>query len=137
MQNPLEATRLGLRASITPLKDTAVKDTTDLYELELTLDLGGLHLEHQKNRWVGSIAYGTLLTPSDSTKGTLETIRLSLTEDRLRAALKDGYVLRRKVVMGDRTGNLRVSIEDTATGVVGSVTIPFDPVGQGHALPNP
>ena len=75
---------------------------------------------------MASIAFGTLPSPSESTKGTLETIRLSLTEDRLRAALKDGYVLRRKVVMGDRTANLRVAIEDTSTGIVGSVSVPFE-----------
>jgi VWFA-related protein len=121
MQNPLEATQLGLRASATPVKGAA-----GVYELEITLDLDGLHLEHQKDRWVGSIAFGTLLTPSESTKGTLETIRLSLTEDRLRAALKNGYVLRRKVVMGERAANLRVSIEDTSTGILGSVSVPFD-----------
>ncbi len=74
MQNPLEATELGLRASATP-----VKDAPGVYELEITLDLDGLHLEHQKDRWVAMLAFGTLLLPSESTKGTLETIRVSLT----------------------------------------------------------
>jgi VWFA-related protein len=130
MQNPLEATQLGLHASATP-----VKGAPGVYELEITLDLDGLHLEHQKDRWVGSIAFGTLVTPSESTKGTLETIRLSLTENRLRAALKDGYVLRRKVVMGDRAPNLRVAIEDTSTGIVGSVSVPIDQ--PTAAIPGP
>ena len=121
MQNPLEATQLGLRASATP-----VEGTNNVYELEVTLDMDGLHLEHVKDRWVASIAFGTLATPSDSTKGTLETIRVSLTESRLRAALKDGYVLRRKVVMGNDTADLRVVIEDTSTGIVGSLKVPFD-----------
>ncbi len=121
MQNPLQATQLGLHASATPVKGAA-----GVYELEITLDLDGLHLEHRKDRWVASIAFGTLPSPSASTKGTLETIRLSLTEDRLRAALKDGYMLRRKVVMGDQAASLRVVIEDTSTGIVGSVSVPFD-----------
>jgi VWFA-related protein len=113
MQNPLEATELGLRASATP-----VKDAEGVYELEITLDLDGL-------RWVASIAFGTLSSHSDSTKGTLETIRLSLTEDRLRAALKDGYVLRRKVVMRTQAADLRVVLEDASTGAVGSVSVPI------------
>ena len=122
MQNPLEATQLGLRASATP-----VTGAPGVYELELTLDLDGLHLEHVKDRWVGALAYGTWLAPPDpACKGSLETIRLSLTEARLRAALQDGYVLRRKVVMGGRTGNLRVVIEDVSTGILGSVSVPFD-----------
>ena len=130
MENPLEATQLGLRASATP-----VKGADGVYELEITLDLDGLHLDHQKDRWVASIAFGTLSSPSESTKGTLETIRLSLTEDRLRAALKDGYVLRRKVVIGDRAANLRVVIEDASTGIVGSVSVPFDQ--SSAAVPGP
>jgi hypothetical protein len=58
-------------------------------------------------------------------KGSLETIRLSLTEDRLRAALKNGYSLRRKVVTGDASGHLRVVLEDAATGAIGSVSVPI------------
>jgi VWFA-related protein len=120
MQNPLEATQLGLRASATP-----VKDAPGVYNLEMTLDLEGLHLEHQKDRWVATIAFGTLLTPSESTKGSLETIRIALTEDRLRASLKNGYSLRRKVVAGDACGHLRVVLEDAATGAIGSVSVPI------------
>lgn len=122
MQNPLEATQLGLRASASP-----VKGAPGIYDLEITLDLDGLHLEHsQSGRWTGAIALGTLFSPTDTTKGSLETIRLNLTESRLKAALKDGYVLRRKVAVGDRAGSLRIVIEDAATGTVGSVSVPFE-----------
>jgi VWFA-related protein len=131
IRNPLEATQLGLRASASP-----VQGAPGIYELQVTLDLEGLHLEHAQNgRWVAAIAFGTLFSPSDSTKGSLETIRLNLTEDRLKAALKDGYVLRRTVVVGDRTGSLRIAIEDAATGAIGSVSVPFgDPSGAQPGL---
>jgi len=90
------------------------------------MDFEGLHLEHDQNgRWSAAIAVGTLFSPLESTKGTLETIRLSLTEDRLRAALRNGYILRRKIDVGDRTGNLRVVVEDAATGTIGSVSVAF------------
>jgi hypothetical protein len=49
-----------------------------------------------------------------------------LTENKLKAALKTGYVLRRKVVTGEQPVNLRVAIEDPSTGVIGSVSVPFD-----------
>ena len=121
MRNPLESTQLGLRASAMPVAGAA-----GIYNLEVTLDLDGLHLEHAPNgRWVAAIAFGTQFSPLDSTKGSLETIRLNLTEDRLRAALKDGYVIRRKVAVGDRTGSLRIAIEDAATGNIGSVSVTF------------
>jgi VWFA-related protein len=120
MQNPLEATRIGLRASALPLEGQP-----GVYRLEVTLDLDDLHLEHQRDRWVANIAFGTLLLPSESMKGSLETIRLSLTEDRLRASLQNGYTLRRKVVAGDASGHLRVVLEDAATGAIGSVSVPI------------
>lgn len=119
MLNPLEATRLGMRVSAAP-----VPTPKGVYNLEVTLDLEDLHLEKVKDRWVANIAFGTMLSPSASTKGTLETIRLSLTEDRLRAGLQNGYRLRRKVVLSDFSGTMRVAIEDISTGAIGSVRVP-------------
>jgi len=120
MQNPLEATALGLRASATP-----VAQALGVYDLEVALELGNLHLEREKDRWVATIAFGTLFSPSQSTTGTLETIRISLTEERLKEALKNGYTFRRKVAAGSVTGHLRVVIEDAVTGRVGSVSVPI------------
>ncbi len=120
MQNPLEATRIGLRASALPLEGQP-----GVYRLEVTLNLDDLHLEHQKDRWVAKLAFGTLLLPSESMKGSIETIQLSLTEDRLRASLKNGYSLRRKLVAGDASGRLRVVLEDASTGAIGSVSVPI------------
>jgi len=121
MQNPLSATQLGLRASMVP-----IEGTTGAYELELILDLEGLHFEHQPNgRWVGAIVLGTQFSPQESTKGSMETIRLSLTDDRLREGLMNGYRLRRKVITGTANGELHVVVEDAATGALGSVRVPL------------
>jgi len=121
MLNPLEATQLALRASAVP-----VTGAPGVYEMELTLDLDGLHFEHEPNgRWVGAIALGTQFSPQASTTGSLETIRLSLTEDRLRDGLMNGYRLRRKVITGTANGELHVVVEDAATGALGSVRVPL------------
>jgi hypothetical protein len=120
VQSPLDATEIGLTAVATPVPNRA-----GLYKLEVKLDLSDLHLERRKDRWVASIGFATHFSPSNSLKGTLETINLNLTEDRLRAALNDGYVLRREVESGDLMGELRVVLEDRETGAVGSVRIPL------------
>ena len=114
--NPLDATQIGLKGSATP-----VPNKPGVYRLEITVNTGELHLEHVKDRWLASLDFATLFSPSESTKGTLETIRLSLTEKRLREALANGYVFGRDVVAGESTGELRVVVQDRTTGLAGSV----------------
>ncbi|MGH9648372.1 MAG: VWA domain-containing protein, partial [Bryobacteraceae bacterium] len=118
IQNPLDSTELGLRATI-----AAISGRPGFYKLELTLNVNELHLEHIKNRWVGEIDFGTHFSQALDFKGTYETIRLSLTEDRLRQTLKDGFVFRREI--NSEPGELRVVVQDRSTGSIGSVRIPI------------
>ena len=57
--------------------------------------------------------------------GSLETLRLSLTEKRLRETLASGYVFSRDVVAGDLNGELRVVVQDRDTGLAGSLRVPL------------
>ena len=125
--NPLDATQIGLRGSATP-----VPDKPGIYRLEITVNASELHLEHVKDRWLASIAFGTLFSPSESTQGSLETIRLNLTEDRLRKALENGYVFSREISAGGLNGELRVVVQDRATGM--AVPLCECPSGSGRAL---
>ena len=120
VQNPLDSTELGLRASI-----AAVSGQPGAYQLAVTLNVNELHLEHQKNRWVGNIDFGTHFSLALDFKGTYETIRISLTEDRLRETLNKGFILRRKIDSGGANGVLRVVVQDRATGSIGSMRIPI------------
>jgi VWFA-related protein len=120
VENPLDATELGLRAAAAPLPGRP-----GVYRLELTLGVNELHLDHQKDRWVGAIDFGTHFSTSPTLRGTLETIRISLTEDRLRETLNKGFVLRREINAGGETGVLRVVVQDRATGFIGSVRVPI------------
>ncbi len=95
-----------------------------VYKLALTLGANELHLEHVKNRWVGDIDFGTHYSLALDFKGSYETIRISLTEDRLRQTLKDGFVLRRDVYVGG-SGEFRVVVQDRSTGTIGSIRIPI------------
>jgi VWFA-related protein len=120
IQNPLDSTELGLRASI-----AEVSGRPGVHRLAVTLGVNELHLEHVKNRWVGDIDFGTHFSQSADFKGSYETIHLSFTEDRLRQTLQNGFVLRRDVDFGGRSGELRVVIQDRSTGSIGSVRVPI------------
>ncbi len=124
VQNPLDSTELGLRASV-----AAISGRPGIYELSVTLNINELHLEHVKDRWIGDIDFGTHFSPAQDFKGTYETIRISLTEDRLRQTLQNGFVLRRAIDSGGLPGELRVVVQDRSTGTIGSVRIPITPVG--------
>ena len=118
IQNPLDSTELGLRASI-----AAISGRPGFYKLAVTLNVNELHLEHVKNRWVGDIDFGTHFSLALDFKGSYETIRISLTEDRLRQTLKDGFVFRREI--NSQPGELRVVVQDRGTGSIGSVRVPL------------
>jgi len=120
IQNPLDSTELGLRATA-----TAVSGKPGVYRLAVTLGVNELHLEHVKNRWVGDIDFGTHFSLALDFKGSYETIRLSLTEDRLRETLKNGFVLRRDIDSGGQSGELRVVVQDRSTGSIGSIRVPI------------
>ena len=120
IQNPLDSTELGLRATI-----AAISGRPGFYELALTLNVSELHLEHVKNRWIGDVDFGTHFSQALDFRGTYETIRISLTEDRLRQTLRDGFVFRREV--NSQPGELRVVIQDRSTGYIGSVRVPIGP----------
>jgi VWFA-related protein len=120
VQNPLDSTELGLRASI-----GAISGRPGIYALDVTLSVNELHLEHIKDHWVGQIDFGTHFSPAVDYKGTYETIRINLTEARLRETLQNGFVLRRAIDSGGLPGELRVVVQDRSTGSIGSVRIPI------------
>lgn len=120
IQSPLDSTELGLRASV-----ARVSGRPGVYRLVVTLNVNELHLEHQKDRWIGLIDFGTHFSPRPDFRGSYEVIRISLTEERLRETLRDGFVFPRVVDSGGATGVLRVVVQDRATGSIGSVLVPI------------
>ena len=120
VQNPLDSTELGLRVAIAP-----VSGKPGIYQLAVTLNVNELHLEHQKDRWTGTIDFGTHFSLALDFKGTYESILISLTENRLRETLRDGFVMRREIDSGGQSGTLRVVVQDRSTGSIGSIRVPI------------
>ncbi len=116
--SPLAATTLGLTAIAR--RDQARPGS---YELEVKLNFQELHVEREQDRWVALINLATQLPAKNPPNGTLEGIKITLTEARLREVLRDGFILRRPVPVGDQTGDLRVVVQDRSTGAAGAVKL--------------
>jgi VWFA-related protein len=125
---PLEATGLGMMARLDPFPHQA-----GIYQLTIAFNLQELHLEREKDKWVGLIRIATFFPKAAKPNGTEESIKITLTEQRLRESLAKGYTIQHLVFAGNRTGDLRVAVEDRATGAAGSVKLPLP--GPGPANP--
>jgi VWFA-related protein len=109
IEDPLDATSIGLTAMVLPDR-----------EVMLNLSLGDVHLDQHEDRWTGAIEIAFHF--SKEAKMSLQTVNLSLTRDQLLAALKNGLVFQ-KIVPGGGTGDLRIVVQDRATGAAGSVGV--------------
>ena len=101
-----------------------------VYQLTMTFNVQELHLEREKNNWVALIQLATYFPAAAKPNGTDESIKITLTEQRLRETLANGYTLQRTVIAGNRKGDLRLAIQDRVTGAAGSVKLPL--AGAGH-----
>ncbi len=124
---PLEATGIGMIARLDPYLRQA-----GLYQLTMTFNVQELHLEREKNNWVALIRFATYSPAAAKPNGTEESMKITLTEKRLRETLANGYTLQRPIVVGNPKGDLRVAIQDRVTGAAGSVKLPLATVGQSN-----
>jgi hypothetical protein len=76
-------------------------------------------VERGKNYRVALIRYATYFPAAAKPNGTEESIKLTLTEWRLREALATGYTMQQVVIAGNRKGDLRVAIQDRNTAAAG------------------
>ena len=124
---PLEATGIGMIARLDPDLHQA-----GVYQLTMTFNVQELHLEREKNNWVALIRLATYFPAAAKPNGTEESIKITLTERRLRETLANGYTMQRLVIAGNRKGDLRLAIQDRVTGAAGSVKLPLATAGQSN-----
>jgi len=124
-ETPLEATGIGIAALLEPYARQA-----GVFHLTMRFNLQELHLEREKNTWVAQIQLATYFPSAAKPNGTEESLKITLTERRLREALANGYTLERTMIVGDRKGDMRLAIQDQVTGAAGSVKLQL--AGAGH-----
>jgi hypothetical protein len=117
--NTLEATGIGIVAKAEP-----VSEGSGMYNVSVNVNVSDLHFERENDRWVALISLATQFPAKDPPNGTLEEIKITLTEARLKETLSKGFDMRRPVPIGWKVaGDLRVVVQDRVTGAAGSVKL--------------
>jgi hypothetical protein len=122
---PLETTGIGMAARLDLYPRQA-----GMYRLTMTFNLQELHLEREKNNWVALIRLATYFPSAAKPNGTEDSIKITLTERRLRETLANGYTMELLVFAGNRKGDLRLAVQDRVSGAAGSVKLQIAEAGQ-------
>jgi len=126
LRDPLNATQIGLLAQVTPAAGQA-----GVFDVHVSLGLHDLRLDHQDMRWVGAVQVSFLIEGTKTAAVT--TKRIEIPENQLAVALENGVSFDHLVAWQGRPADLRIVVEDKATGAAGSVIVPL---GRKRA-PNP
>ena len=118
LHDTLDAAEIGLRAEI--MADQA---RPGFYTLRAIADLHDVHLEHQDAGWVGAVQVSFYVEGSKSAHRL--TRKLAIPDDKLSVALDQGVVIDASIGPVSPTAELRVVVQDAATGAGGSVRIPL------------
>ena len=118
LNDTLDAAEIGLRAETTP-----DPSRPGVYKLRAIVDLHDVHLDHQDARWVGGVELSLYLEGEKSAYRI--TRKIAIPDAQLAAALEQGVVVDVPIGMPAPTGELRVVVQDVATGAGGSVRVPL------------
>jgi len=118
LKDTLDVAEIGLRA------DTAPDQTRPgYYDVRATVDLRDVHLDHQDAAWVGGVEISLYMEGAKSAYKI--TRKIAIPDSQLAAALESGFVLSASVGLTEPAGELRVVVQDAATGAGGSVRVPL------------
>jgi hypothetical protein len=128
--SPLEATELPFDARADLLPDPP--DTVNVF---IQLKAGAVGFGKERDRWKDTLeavfvqrdAHGNLLGTSD-----METLPLTLTDDRFRQANQQGLIFQHRVRRDPSAAVLRIVVRDDASGAIGSITVPFNEITARH-----
>jgi VWFA-related protein len=123
--SPLDATAIGLTASIEP--DPSKPGAR---QIRTAIDLADLHLEREGERWTGSLEVSARLESKENgvillTPTLTETLAISFTDAELQARRASGLVMTLPLPATARPGSAHIVVQDAATGTAGSVRIPI------------
>ncbi len=120
LQDPLDATAIGMRASAT---EDAGKAGS--YQVHVIVDLHDIHLEHRNNIALGSVDV-SLFVEHSKTARTF-TRKIEIPDEQLSAALEKGVEVDGSIQADNRNGVVRIVALDPATGASGSLRVPLGP----------
>jgi hypothetical protein len=115
---PFDTPDIGLRASL------AVEGKTT--HVQIHADPRDFLLEHAGSNYTGALSFVFIFYNADGTQSVSPpaTHNISMTEPQFDAAVKDGYLFNADPSIPKGTRKLRLIVQDSATGIAGSLTIP-------------
>jgi VWFA-related protein len=116
LSSPLDASQIGLQASIQPVPDNA-----KAFRVRLKVDASDLRLERHNDRWAGILDLATRVESSKQKAIQLRTVTIDLAEEGFRSALSRGLVLDDTVTTERPTDRIRIVVQDRTTGFAGSL----------------
>ena len=114
----LDATEIGLSAGIR--KDA---ENPGSYLIRCLVDLHDVHLEHANGHSTGTLLVG-VYGEGNKTMWTI-THQIDIPDDQLAAAMSEGVLISRSLPVNERTHEMRIAVQDVATGSAGSVRLTF------------
>ena len=121
--SPLEATELPFDARVDLLSDPP--DTVNVF---IQVKAGMVSFTKDGDRWKATLdAVFVQRDAHDKVLGSaeLETLPLSLTEERFRQASQQGLVFQHRIKREPSAAALRIVVRDESSGAVGSITAPL------------
>ncbi len=118
LRDSLDATQVGLSASVTPDREKAGS-----YQVHLSVDLRDVKLERQADSWVGEI--GISLYVEGGKEARTFTHKIAIPDKQLAASLERGELVEGPIAVDAPAGVLHIVVQDQATGAAGSVKVPL------------
>jgi hypothetical protein len=119
MSSPLDASQIGLQASVQP-----VPSTPGTVRVFLRIDAADLRLERRNDRWAGTVDLAMKVESSKQKSVQIRTASVELTEEGFRTALSRGLVLEQTVTTDRSMDRIRIVLQDRATGFAGTLWLP-------------
>src|SRR5262249_34414374 len=106
-------------------------DPPDTLNVFIQLKAGVVAFSKESDRWKDTLE--AVFVQRDAHDrvlgaGELETLPLSLTDDRFRQASQQGLIFQHRVKRDPSATALRIIVRDESSGAIGSITVPFSQI---------
>jgi VWFA-related protein len=118
LRDPLDATQIGLAAEAPP--DPA---RPGFFNVRVFVDLRDVQLGNQDGKWTGAVEVSFHVENSGAAQRMTRNIEIS--EDQFATAIEKGMTINHPVEWHGKASDLRVVVQDKASGAAGSLRIPL------------
>jgi len=120
--SPLDASGIGIAAKI-----DQSKTKPGSLEIVLVIDSTQVSLQQQSDHWIGRLDVLFIQRDNGGNQynGLDDTINLNLGTESYQKFIKNGFVYAKIIDRADRAKIIRIVVRDSASGAIGSITVPL------------